>query len=80
MKPEKQPLLVNGYETTFVYMQLLGKHVPAAKDKRATIEVLLEMVPRSYNDDNFEQPRQFCTGDCEEAAGRKPPFREDLSA
>jgi hypothetical protein len=30
--PEKQPLLANGAETTFVSRQRLGKHVPAATD------------------------------------------------
>jgi hypothetical protein len=44
VKPEKQPLLANGSETTFVFRQRLGKHVPAATDTLATIEVLLETV------------------------------------
>jgi hypothetical protein len=42
VEPEKQPLLANGSETTFVSRQQLGKHVPAATDTYATIEVLLE--------------------------------------
>jgi hypothetical protein len=42
VEPKKRPLLVNGSETTFVSMQRLGKHIPAAMDKRATIEILLE--------------------------------------
>jgi hypothetical protein len=29
VEPEKQPLLANGYETTFLSGQRLGKHVPA---------------------------------------------------
>jgi hypothetical protein len=41
VEPEKQPLLGNGSETTFVSRQRLGKHVPAAMDTHATIEVLL---------------------------------------
>jgi hypothetical protein len=41
---EKQPLLANGSETTFVSRQRLGKHVPAVTDKHVTIEVLLETV------------------------------------
>jgi hypothetical protein len=41
LEPEKQPLLAIGSDTTFVYRQRFGKHVPAAKD---TQEVLLEMV------------------------------------
>jgi hypothetical protein len=44
VEPEKQPLLPNGSETTFVSRQLLGKHVPAVTDTHATIEVLSEMV------------------------------------
>jgi hypothetical protein len=39
---EKQPLLENGPETTFVSRQRLGKYVPAATDTHATIEVMLE--------------------------------------
>jgi hypothetical protein len=41
---EKQPLLANDFETTFVTRQRLGKHVPAATNMHATIEVLLEKV------------------------------------
>jgi hypothetical protein len=41
VEPEKQPLLANGSETAFVSRQRLGKHVPAATDTHATIEVLL---------------------------------------
>jgi hypothetical protein len=44
VEPEKQPLLVNGYKTTFISRQQLGKHVPAATDTHATIEVLLETL------------------------------------
>jgi hypothetical protein len=44
MEPQKQPLLANGSETTFVPKQRFGKHVPATTDKHATIEVLLETV------------------------------------
>jgi hypothetical protein len=44
VEPEKQPLLANGSETTFVSRQRLRKHVPAATDKLATIEVLLGEV------------------------------------
>jgi hypothetical protein len=59
LEPEKQPLLANGLETTFVSRQRLGKHVPAATDMHATIEVLLEMVlstrsvQRSYKEDTW---------------------------
>jgi hypothetical protein len=44
VESEKQPLLVNGAETTFVSRQRLGKHVPVATDTHATIELLLETV------------------------------------
>jgi hypothetical protein len=44
----KEPLLCTGRETrqctTYVYRQRLGKHVPAATDRHAEIEVLLETV------------------------------------
>jgi hypothetical protein len=43
VETEKQPLLVNSSET-FVSRQRLGKHDPAATDKNAKIEVLLETV------------------------------------
>jgi hypothetical protein len=41
---EKQPLLMNGSETTLIFRQWLGKHVPVAMDMCETIEVLLETV------------------------------------
>jgi hypothetical protein len=44
VEPEKQPLLANGSETIFVARQRLRKHVPAATDTQATIEVLLKIV------------------------------------
>jgi hypothetical protein len=46
-------------ETTFISRQRLGKHVTAATDNHATIEVLLETVfftryvQRSYKEDNW---------------------------
>jgi hypothetical protein len=58
VEPEKQPLLANGSETTFISRQRLGKHVTAATDTHATIEVLLETVfythsvQRGYQEDN----------------------------
>jgi hypothetical protein len=39
VKQEKQPLLPNDSETTFVPMQRLGKHVPAATYTHATVQV-----------------------------------------
>jgi hypothetical protein len=57
VEPEKQLLLANISETTFISRQRLGKHVSAAMDTHATIEVLLETVfstrsmPRSYQQD-----------------------------
>jgi hypothetical protein len=44
VEPEKQLLLANGSETTLCSRQRLGKHVPAATDKHATIDVFLETV------------------------------------
>jgi hypothetical protein len=44
MEPEKQPLLANGSETTFVSRQRLGKHVLTATDTHAAIEVLLKTM------------------------------------
>jgi hypothetical protein len=43
VEPEKQPLQANGSEITFV-SERLDKHVPAATDTHATIEVLLEKM------------------------------------
>jgi hypothetical protein len=40
VEPEKQPLLANGSETTFISRQ----HVPAATNTCATIEELVETV------------------------------------
>jgi hypothetical protein len=45
-----------------VSRQRLSKHVPAARDTHARIEVLLEMV--------------FCTRRTKGLFGREPPFRE----
>jgi hypothetical protein len=51
-------LLANGSET-FVSRQRLGKHVPAAADTHATIEVVLELVfsarsvQRNYEEVNW---------------------------
>jgi hypothetical protein len=56
---EKEPLLANGPETTFVSRQRLGNYIPAATDTNATIEVLLETVfstrsvERGYKEDNL---------------------------
>jgi hypothetical protein len=41
---EKQPILVNSSETTFISRQRLGNHVSAETDTNATVEVLLETV------------------------------------
>jgi hypothetical protein len=60
VEPEKQPLLSNDYERTSVSKQQLGKHVPAAKDTHATIEVLLgtvfstRSVQRRYMEDKWD--------------------------
>jgi hypothetical protein len=44
VEPEKQPLLANGSEATFISKQRLGKHVPAATDMHPTKYVLLATV------------------------------------
>jgi hypothetical protein len=44
VEPDKQLLLANGSETTFVSRQRLRKHVPAAMDMHAIIKILLETV------------------------------------
>jgi hypothetical protein len=44
VEPEKHPLLANGSERTFFSRQRLGKHVLAATDTHAKIEVHLETV------------------------------------
>jgi hypothetical protein len=44
VEPEKQPLLANGSESTFVSRQRLGKCVPAATDTHAAMELLLLTV------------------------------------
>jgi hypothetical protein len=43
VEPEKQPLLWNGCETTFISRLRLFKQVPAATDTHTVIEILLEM-------------------------------------
>jgi hypothetical protein len=59
VEPEKQTLLSNGSETTFVSRQLLGKYLTASTDTNATIEVLLKTmfsalsVQRGYKEDNW---------------------------
>jgi hypothetical protein len=69
---EKQPLLANGSETTFVSRLRLGKQVPTATDTHAIIVVLLETVFSTRS-----MQRSYIEG----TTGRKkPPFRNDLSA
>jgi hypothetical protein len=59
VEPEKQSLLANSIETTFVSRQRIGEHVPAVTDKHATTALLLETVfsttsvQRGYNEDNW---------------------------
>jgi hypothetical protein len=58
-KPEKQPLLANGSDTTSISRQRLGKHVNAATDTHAITEVLFETVfstrsvQRGYKEENW---------------------------
>jgi hypothetical protein len=74
MEPEKQLLLANGSETTFVSRQRLRKHVPAATDTHATREILFK--------------RRFLLDTCKRVIKRtiearrgswEQPIREDLS-
>jgi hypothetical protein len=57
-EPEKESLLVNGSETTFVSRQRLCKHVCASTDTHATKEMQLETVfstrsvQRGYKEEN----------------------------
>jgi hypothetical protein len=59
VEPEKQPLLANGSETTFVSRKRLGKHVPAATNTHSSIDVLLQRafftrsVKRGYEEDKW---------------------------
>jgi hypothetical protein len=88
-EPEKMLLLANG--STFLSRQRLGKHVPAATDTHATIEVLLETafsirsVQTGYKEVNggnrvsFVREAPKKRDRRKEAVGREPPFREDLS-
>jgi hypothetical protein len=90
-KPEKQLLLVNGSETTFISRQRLGNHVPAATNTHATIEVLLETVfstryvQRDSKEDNWSNRISSVRVTVKkrdrrkEAVGREPPFRKDLN-
>jgi hypothetical protein len=61
VEPEKQPLLANGSETTFISKQRLGKYVPATTNIHATTEVLLQTVfptrsvQMGYKEDNEAQ-------------------------
>jgi hypothetical protein len=54
-EPEKQPLLANGSETTFLSRQRLGKHILAVTDMHATIEVRFytRSVQMGYKEDNW---------------------------
>jgi hypothetical protein len=91
VEPEEEPLLANGSETTFVSKQSLGKHVPAAMHKHATIKALLETmysirsVERGYKEDNWgnrvSSVREFVKKrDNWKRTGSEQPSREDLSA
>jgi hypothetical protein len=91
VEPEKQTLLANGSETTFVSRQRLCKHVPAATDTHESIELLLEKVvstrslQRVYKKDiwvnRVSSVREAVKKrDRESGSRREPPIREDLSA
>jgi hypothetical protein len=59
VEPEKQPLLANGSETTFVSRQWIGKRDPAATDTHVSTEAPLEIVfctrsvQKSYRKNNL---------------------------
>jgi hypothetical protein len=59
-----------------VSRQRLGKHVPAATDTYATIEVLSETV---FSTRSVQKGLYGGQLKKEEAVGREPPFRQDLS-
>jgi hypothetical protein len=86
VEPEKQSLLPNGSETTFVSRQRLGKHVPVATYTHATIQVPLETVfytrsvQRGNKEDSWVNPVSSVWERGKEAVGREPPLGEDLSA
>jgi hypothetical protein len=87
VEPEKQPLLANGSETTFVSRLRLSKHTPAATDKHATIEMLLKTVfstrsmQTGYKKNNWGNREISVRQSVKKSSvGREPPFREDLSA
>jgi hypothetical protein len=91
VEPEKQPLLAKGSETTFVFRKWLSKHVPVARDKHSTVEVLLETVfstrsvQKGYTKDNLGN-RVISAQDSMKKRnswnriGREPSSRENLSA
>jgi hypothetical protein len=91
VEPEKQLLLANSSETTFISMQWLGKHVPVATDMHTMTEVLLETVfstrsvQKDYKEDNWANQvssvwEAVNKRDSWKRAGRERPFREELSA
>jgi hypothetical protein len=55
MESEKQPLLTNGSEATIISRPRIGKRVPMATDKYATIEVLssTRSVKKGYKEGNW---------------------------
>jgi hypothetical protein len=83
-------MLASCHETTFVSRQRLGKHVPAATDTHATIEVLLETVfstrsvRRGYKEETVS-PESVLLESVKkrdrrkDAVGRESPFRCALS-
>jgi hypothetical protein len=76
---EKQPLLANGSETTFVF----GNHVLAETDTHATIDICLKrcflLGPCKMVIRNTIGATESVLYGRKEAAGRKPPFRDDLN-
>jgi hypothetical protein len=80
MEPEKQPMLANGSETTFVSRQRLGKHVPPATHARATTELLFETVFFPFRANGATESFLYSSLWGKGAAGGQQPLRDDLSA
>jgi hypothetical protein len=74
VETEKQPVVASGSGTTFVSRQRLGKHLPAARDTHAKIDVLLETgsstqsEQRGYNEGKWGNRISFV-----KEVGREPP-------
>jgi hypothetical protein len=86
VEAEKQTLLTNSSERTFISRQQFCEHIPAAKNKHTTIEVLLETVfsTRSVQtgckEDNWSNRESSVQESVKKSSvGMEPQSREDLS-